>query len=363
MNKTITLPKSKVLILQRWLSAASVGFTGMLLVAWFCGIIPFNGNSTGVLTTWEHFLEFVYIGQKSFINVVCRVGFAFLYYFLGVKALIAWIGAVKKVKKWFSAKTDSEETRLATANCIYLFNVTVFKVLVLIIASFFVFNYPLNGGILAVLIVLFVFASLLNFAYSFYLTRNVFESIVVSASRLLLLVSVLLFCFGVAAVEVETVLKAFVNITTLFGIVEVPPAVCLDAFLQTLVVPIACIWIAMWLLRLGYLAFVDGEDVLPKAKKLMIKSIVITLVVVAVIGLVNGHKKGDAYFSLLLENVLMAAVPVLVFLAAGATKNIAPEVPVLDILSEEDNTVGVDCDEAQGEAVTEESETTNEENL
>ena len=347
MNKTIILPSSKATALQRWLSAAAVGVSTLLLVVWLCGVIPFNGRSTGALAMWECLLELMYMGRKSFISVAARVGFGVLYCFLAVKSVVAHLGAIKNVKKWFFAKEDGEETKNETKKCVQLFNATAWKFLILLIVSFFCFNYRLAGASLAVVILLFIFALAFNSAYFFYVTQKPFDSIIATASRLLLVAGAVLFCFKIADVEAQSALKSFVDFFFLINLKNVPGSVCLDAFMQSIVVPVTYIWIAVSLLNLCRAAFADDANLVPKAKSKMIKSIVITLIIVLVSGFVNKYKDGEVYLSLLFDNIAMIGIPALAFVASGAANLDLPEAAT------EPSSDGTESTDAQSDDVPE----------
>ena len=356
MNKTITLPQSKVFLLQRWISTVAVGLTGIILAAWFLGAIPFYHRSTGIITTWEFLLEVLNIGRKSFVEVICRVGFGVLYYVWAVKMVCDWFRTLKNAKKWFSPQPDSTETRGEVNKCVRLFNSTLWKVLLLLVLSFFAENFRLTGAALAMVILSLACALVLNFALFFYVLRNPFESIVVSASRVLLLVGILLFCFRVATVEMEDVFKSFVSFFALFGVENAPSLLYWEALLQTVVTPIVYIGIAISLLRLGRDTFVYNSGVASEAKKLMIKSIVITVAIVVASGLTSRYRSGGDYAGLIVKNILLVGLPAFAYLAGMNTKICVEEAPVLESPAfEEQDTVASEGESTENEAVAEQA--------
>lgn len=242
------LSNKRVILLQRVVSTLAVAFSGVCIAMMLFGFVPFMQRSANVLVVFENAFEVLKIFNKNFWQCIACGVFALFYAFQVFNSLKMFLSIVRERKQWFMLKHDTAHAREQVNVVVLRFNRIMIRLTVLMIVSYIIDAYRLDGGRLLLLAIVVLANFVANALKLFYFKRNVEASTFAPISVTLIMCALFIYLFKVLNVQVLSLLKQLYNVLFILGMDDMSVQYVLATVIMQILMPILHLYIIYCLL-------------------------------------------------------------------------------------------------------------------
>ena len=326
-NGSISLSKSKFVLLRRIITALSFVSVCIGFVLLLTGFIPFRGRDLTVFAAINNILEFVYIGKKDFFVCALTITTSVIYVVFAIKNIISIVTFLAKIKHWLISDEDTHANREIMQKMVTIANGSLWRLFFLYVFSFIVDNFIFSGIAIIALAALALLVTIINFLLNMTLKGEIADSIVTSVSRLLLFAAPFVFVITCMSFQLSEIFRSLGYIFTALEIDDVNQEHLWLSFFRQSMFPV------FYFFSLIHFCNVSKEAVTNSYRKGMvygglIRHLVFVGIMMGAIGFIGGYSTLPDYVDLFIEHLPLVLVSLAVFFCAGSAVSTKANVPL-----------------------------------
>ena len=360
---SISLSKSKFVLLRRIITSLSFASVCIGFVLLLAGFIPFRGRDLTAIAAINNILEFVYIGKKDFFVCAFTIITSIIYMVFAVKNIISIVTFLTKIKQWLISDEDSYTNRETMQKLVTIANSSLWCLFFLYVFSFTVDNFIFSGFAIVVLAALALLVTVINFLLNMTLKADLLDSAITSIGRLILFAAPFVFVSTCLSFQLTEIFRSLGYTFTALTVDGVDEEQLWLAFARQSVFPV------FYFFALIHFFNASKEAANNFYRKGMIyggliRHLVFLAIMMAIIGFIGGYSTLPDYIDLLFDHVSLILVSLTVFCCAGCAVSTKNNIPIFESNAPEMTDTPDDTyteESFDGEAETEENEAEEEE--